>query len=75
VKYGGKTPKYNESTEGLRIDAFVREVQFAEDVVAMKIDGAGGPAHQAGDFLGAFELPDTVILSEPQGLRAGGQNP
>jgi len=41
----------------------------------MKIDGAGGPAHQAGDFLGAFELPDTVILSEPQGLRAGGQNP
>ena len=32
----------------------------------MKIDGAGGPAHQAGDFLGAFELPDTVLQNDDE---------
>lgn len=34
--------------------------QFVADVVSVKIDGAGCQAHQLGNFLGDFALPDEV---------------
>lgn len=57
---GEKPILCNRGQVGCQIDAFVLQAQLFADVVPVKINGAGGQAHQIGDFLGGLALPDQV---------------